>query len=88
MTTAVWTAESIRALGVTTDVVTAGAILGVGASTSRDLDRRGSFPVPGVAVGRARRVPTAGLLKLLGLDDQAQQPAAYDELTTRRARTG
>ena len=83
-----WTVEAIRELGVTVDVVTAGAILGVGASTSRDLDRRGAFPVPVIAVGRARRVPTAGLLKILGLDDQTQQPAAYDELTSRRARTG
>lgn len=84
----VWTAEAVRDLGVTTDVPTAGAVLGIGCSTARDLDRRDAFPVPVVAVGRARRVPVAGLLKLLGLDDQTQQSPAYDELTSRRARTG
>ncbi len=65
----VWTVERVRALGLTTDIVTAGAILGVGRSAARALDRRGEFPVPVLQLGAQRRVPVPALLRLLGLDE-------------------
>ncbi len=77
----VWTPERIRALGVTTDVVTAGEPLGLGATTSRALDRRREFPVPVLQIGRQRRVPVAALLRLLGLDE-AEVPGDRDAEAT------
>jgi hypothetical protein len=66
------TTAELRALGrdAATDVTTAGRVLGIGRATAYHLIARGAFPVPVVKVTRNRWiVPTAPLLKLLGLDD-------------------
>lgn len=63
-----WTADDVFALGVVTDIVTAGAVLGIGRTKSRDLARRGAFPVSVLRVGVEYRVPVAGLLRLLEID--------------------
>jgi hypothetical protein len=64
---AVWTAEMVRELGLTTDVVTAGAILGIGRTKAYLLARAGTFPVPVVLIGeRSYVVPTEPLLAFLG----------------------
>ncbi len=62
-----WTAERVRGLGVTTDVVTAGAILGIGRTKAHELTRRNQFPVPVLRLGATYSVPTAPILALLGL---------------------
>jgi hypothetical protein len=62
----VWTVESVRALGITTDVQTAGAILGIGRTKAYELARQDEFPVPVIRIGRRIMVPTPGLLALLG----------------------
>ncbi len=62
----VWTIEAIRALGATTDVETAGAILGVGRTKAYEMPREANFPVPVLRIGRRIIVPTPTILALLG----------------------
>jgi hypothetical protein len=64
---ATWTVERIRALGATTDLTTAAAILGVSRSAAYKLARRDAFPLPLLRVGAHYRVPTAPLLAALHL---------------------
>lgn len=63
--TAVWTADRIKALGVRTDVRTAGQILGFGRTKAYDLARRGAFPVKVLRVGNQYIVPTGAILAAL-----------------------
>ena len=65
--TTTWTTERIRALGATTDLTTAAAILGVSRSAAYKLARRDAFPLPLLRVGAHYRVPTAPLLAALHL---------------------
>jgi hypothetical protein len=58
--------NALRQLGLTTNVATAGAILGVGRTKAYELAKNGEFPVPLLHVGRRYLVPTQGLLSLLG----------------------
>ncbi|MGW3808701.1 helix-turn-helix domain-containing protein [Micromonospora sp. NPDC005113] len=77
-----WTEVDVRALGVTTDVVTAGQILGLSRNTAYRLARAGTFPVPIIQAGHQYRIPVAGLLAALHLTSPATpdggdpQPAA------------
>lgn len=63
-----WTAEEVRALPVTVDLVTAGSVLGLGRAVSYEMNRTGTFPVKVLKLGRRYRVVTADLLNLLGLE--------------------
>jgi hypothetical protein len=63
-----WTVERVRALGVTTDLVTAGAVLGIGRSTAYKLARAHQFPVPVLRVGARYLVAVAHLLTALGVE--------------------
>ena len=65
-TTTVWTSEAIRQLGMTTDIATAGAILGIGRSKAYELAKNGEFPVAILRIGRRYLVPTSAILALLG----------------------
>jgi hypothetical protein len=65
----IWTGEQVRALGVATDVATAGSILGLSRTQAYMAIRRGTFPVPTFTIGRKIRVPVAPILRLLGLDE-------------------
>jgi excisionase family DNA binding protein len=65
--TTAWTPEAVRQLGMTTDVATAGAILGIGRSKAYELAKNGEFPVAVLRVGRRYLVPTSALLTLLGV---------------------
>jgi hypothetical protein len=71
-----WTVEAVRALGLTTDLPTAGQILGMSRSHAYELARRGEFPVPVLRIGSRLRVATTHLLEL-------RQPASES-----RARSG
>jgi hypothetical protein len=62
----IWTPEAIRQLGMTTDVATAGAILGIGRSKAYELAKTGEFPVAIMRIGRRYLVPTSAILGLLG----------------------
>jgi hypothetical protein len=73
MTAKVWTRKAVEALGVKTDVPTAGAILaGLGRDESYRAVKRGKFPVPVIRVGRRIVVPVQPILELLGLDQATQ----------------
>lgn len=61
-----WTVEAVRALGLTTDIETAGQILGIGRTKAYEMARAGDFPVRILRVGRRYRVATPLLLELLG----------------------
>jgi hypothetical protein len=63
-----WTIEQVRALGVTTSIVTAGSVLGIGRSTAYALARSGQFPVPVIRIGTRYVVPVPALLKALHAD--------------------
>ena len=63
-----WSVEQVRALGVTTDVVTAGSVLGFGRTTAYRLAREGQFPVPVRKVGGRYLVAVAHLLQAVGID--------------------
>ncbi|GGK43474.1 hypothetical protein GCM10010124_40310 [Pilimelia terevasa] len=60
-----WTAQEIRALGVSTDLQTAASILGLRPLSGYPINSRGAFPVPVIAVGGRYRVPVAPILDLL-----------------------
>ena len=69
----VWTPAEVIALGVRTDVPTAGEILaGLCRDESYRSVKRGDFPVPVLKVGRHLVVPVAPILELLKIkpDDQ------------------
>lgn len=74
MTRKVWTAKAVEALGVRTDVPTAGEII---AGWCRDESyravKRGDFPVPVIRVGRRMVVPVQPILELLGLSTSPAQ---------------
>ncbi|MFF5296704.1 hypothetical protein [Paractinoplanes globisporus] len=62
-----WTAEAVRQLGLTTDIETAGAILGIGRSKAYALAKSGKFPVRVIRVGHSYIVPIPAILELLGV---------------------
>jgi len=51
----------------TVDLVTAAAALGLGRTKAYDLARHGRFPCPILRIGEVYRIPTPGLLELLGV---------------------
>jgi hypothetical protein len=61
-----WTVETVRRLGLTTDVETAASILGISRTKAYALARSEEFPVRLVRAGRRYLVPTPALLDLLG----------------------
>jgi hypothetical protein len=72
-----WTAADIFALGVRTDVPTAGEIIaGWGPSESYKAAARGDFPVPVLRVGRRLVVPVAPIAQLLGIEGMSSMPRA------------
>ena len=64
-----WMPGDIRALGVSTDLRTAADIFGLGHATSYRLAAADEFPVPVIRVRGRYIVPTAPMLKALGLED-------------------
>jgi hypothetical protein len=68
--TKTWTAEDVRALGVRTDLVTACQVVtGCGKNKAWELFHAGELPFPALKVGRRVVVPTAPLIRLLGLEE-------------------
>jgi hypothetical protein len=68
-----WTVEQVRQLGTTTDVVTAGQVLGLSRNTAYRLARLDQFPVPVLRAGAQYRVPVAGLLAALHIAADAEE---------------
>jgi hypothetical protein len=60
------------------DLMTAALALGMGRTKAYDLARRDEFPCRIIRIGEIYRVPTAGLLELLGVtaeEPRSQTPA-------------
>lgn len=66
--TDVMTVAEVAALPAVVDLMTAAQALRIGRTTAYALARDGEFPCPVLRVGVEYRVPTAGLLRVLGLD--------------------
>ncbi|AEW95198.1 MULTISPECIES: hypothetical protein [Streptomycetaceae] len=62
------TGEELLALPAVIDLDTANKALMIGRSTGYGLAKQGEYPVRVLRLGNAYRVPTAELLKLLGLE--------------------
>jgi excisionase family DNA binding protein len=71
------TRAELLALPVTVDVTTAARALGLGRSTAYELARRGEFPCRVLRIGSSYRIPTADLLRVLGIEPPTweHQPA-------------
>lgn len=54
------------------DLDTAGRALGLGRTKAHAMARAGEFPVPVLRLGRAYRVASADIQRLLGLDPDIQ----------------
>jgi len=70
-----FTRSELLALPVTVDIGTAARALGLGRSTGYELARRDEFPCRVLHVGSSYRVPTAELLRVLGIEPD-ERPAA------------
>jgi Helix-turn-helix domain len=73
------TRAELLALPVTVDVTTAARALGLGRSTAYELARRDEFPCRVLRIGSSYRIPTAGLLRVLGIEppmwEHQQEPS-------------
>lgn len=65
------TRDELLALPAAIDLATAGRAFGFGRNKAFELAQRGEFPVRVLRLGNSYRVPTAEVLKALGIDDQA-----------------
>jgi hypothetical protein len=64
----------------TVDLMTAAAALGLGRTRAYELARRDQFPCRLIRIGDTYRIPTPGLLELLGVSEEI--PAATTHLAT------
>ncbi|MCD2117093.1 MULTISPECIES: helix-turn-helix transcriptional regulator [Rhodococcus] len=70
-----WTEREVRDLGVRTDLVTAASVIGISRPYAYELAKRGEFPAPVLRLGRKYVVPVAGLLAVLGIEDDIEATA-------------
>ncbi|MFJ1588817.1 helix-turn-helix domain-containing protein [Kitasatospora albolonga] len=66
-------------LPVAVDLRTAARALGVHSTTAYRLIRRGQFPCPVLRLGGRYRVPTAELMRVLGIEEQPLYDVDPDE---------
>ncbi len=76
------TVDELRALPVTVSLMTAARALGCGRSLAYDLARRDQFPCRVLRVGTRYLVPTADLLRTLGIPPDANGDAAGTDATS------
>jgi hypothetical protein len=70
------TLAELLALPLIVDVSTAARALGLSRSTGYELARRGDFPCRVLHIGSSYRVPTAELLRVLGIDLSELSPGS------------
>ena len=66
----------LDALPAVVDVCTAAKVLGLSRTAAYELIRLGEWPTPVFRLGKLIRIPTAPMLKLLGLDASSSSPSA------------
>lgn len=64
-----WTADEVRALGMTTSLETAAEVIGIGRTLAYELIKKQTFPVRLLRLGRRVVVPVTDLLRYLGSVD-------------------
>ncbi len=71
------TRAELLALPAVVDVTTAARALGLGRSTAYELARRDELPCRVLRIGSSYRIPTADLLRVLGIEPpmREHQPA-------------
>ncbi|MQA82932.1 MAG: helix-turn-helix domain-containing protein [Streptosporangiales bacterium] len=73
------TRDQLLALPVAVDISTAARALGLGRSTAYELARSGEFPCRILRIRSSYRVPTADLLRLLGIEPD-EKPALRESV--------
>jgi hypothetical protein len=71
----------------TVDLMTAARALGLGRTKAYELARRDEFPCRVIRIGDTYRIPTPGLLELLGVNGE-QRPAQVPPAPERATVTG
>jgi hypothetical protein len=61
----------------TVDLMTAAAALGLGRTRAYELARRDQFPCRVIRIGDTYRIPTPGLLDLLGVAEEVPAATAH-----------
>jgi len=82
------TLAEVQALPAVVDLRTAAQALGLGRTLAYQLARRGEFPCRILRAGTAYRVPTAELLRALGLSTAAASTSAVDSSAQQRPARG
>lgn len=70
----------------TVDLMTAATVLGLGRTKAYDLAKHDKFPCRVIRIGDTYRIPTAGLLRLLGMTDM-EPPGGRVQAPTGSSRT-
>jgi predicted DNA-binding transcriptional regulator AlpA len=73
------TFEELNALPTVVDLMTAARALGIGRTTAYQLAKAGQFPVRIIRVGSNYHVPTAELMKTLGVEAIPHPREATDD---------
>ncbi|OZC52031.1 hypothetical protein CH286_04055 [Rhodococcus sp. WWJCD1] len=71
-----WSHDQVQALGVRTDLTTAGQVLGISRATVYELAKRDQLPFPVLRLGKKYVVPVNGLMEALGMSSSQPIPAA------------
>jgi hypothetical protein len=74
MTTPI-TVTQLRNLPATVDLMTAARVLGLGRTKAYELAKHDRFPCRVIRIGDLYRIPTAGLLELLGVTPGEPPPS-------------
>jgi excisionase family DNA binding protein len=67
------TRAELLALPAVVDITTAARALGLGRSTAYELARRDELPCRVLRIGSSYRIPTADLLRILGIEPPMSQ---------------
>ncbi|MFE3495304.1 helix-turn-helix domain-containing protein [Streptomyces sp. NPDC059175] len=70
------TRDELLALPATVDLITGARAFGLGRTTAYDLAKAGEFPAAVIKAGKAYRVITADLLRVLHINPETSDAAA------------
>ncbi|MEY9859796.1 putative DNA-binding transcriptional regulator AlpA [Catenulispora sp. GAS73] len=73
----VLTLDSLQALPPVLNLEEAARLLDIGRTSAYTLAKNGAFPAPVLRIGKLYRVPTAGLLEVLGVHALSPDPVDF-----------